>query len=144
MSILRQDIVDAMKTRFALIATTTYHNTLSGKVFTHYAMTPPSGLIVNIKDTDEKIDDHLANVYWDRTLTVEIGIETDGTASDTTIRTLIEDIWKSIGTDRTWSGKAIDTTAVSSSIEVQHEEKRIAGASLTIEVLYRTGAWAES
>lgn len=144
MSILRQDIVDAMKTRFLTIAPTSYHNTLLGKVTIHNAIPVASGLAVNIMDTDESYGEYLAGAYWDRSLTVDIAIETDGTSSDTTVRSLMEDIIKSIGTDRTWSGKAIDTSIVSSNIEVQHEEKRITGATVTVRVLYRTGAWAES
>lgn len=143
MSILRQDIVDAMKTRFLTIATPTYHNTLSGKVFLHFGKMGQGGTVVDIRDTTEEIQE-LSNAKWDRTLTVEVGIETDGASSDTTVRQLMEDIFKSIGTDRTWSGKAIDTGIVSSNIELEHEEKRITGATITIQVLYRTGAWAES
>lgn len=144
MSILRQDIVDAMKTRFLTIATTGYHNTLSGKVHIYYGKTTSTGTLVDITDGEERYEQMAGGAVWDRRMTVTIGIKTDASTSDTVARQLIEDIWKSIGTDVTWSGKAIDTTPVSSNIEVEHEENRIAGATITVEVLYRTGAWAES
>ncbi len=144
MSILRQDIVDAMKTRFLTIATTTYHNTLSGKVFIHYGKTTATGTLVDIRDTQERIEEHASGAVWDRRVSVDIDIQTNGAASDTTVRQLMEDILKSIGTDRTWSGKAIDTSVLSSNIEVEHEEKRISGATISVEILYRTGAFAES
>lgn len=145
MSILRQDIVDAMKTRFASITTIGgYHNTLTGKVNIYYGKTTSTGTLVDITDGEERYEQMAGGAVWDRRMAVTIGIETDASTSDTVARQLIEDIWKSIGTDVTWSGKAIDTTPVSSNIEVEHEEKRIAGATCTVEVLYRTGAWAES
>lgn len=144
MSILRQDIVDAMKTRFLTIATPTYHNALSGKVFIHYGKTTATTTLVDIRDTAESISEYVGGGYWDRRLSVDVNIQTNGAASDTTVRQLIEDILKSIGTDRTWSGKAIDTSVLSSNIEVEHEEKRISGATISVEILYRTGAFAES
>lgn len=144
MSILRQDIVDAMKTRFLTIAAPTYHNTLSGKVSIYYGKTTSTGTLVDITDGEEQYEQKAGGAVWDRRVTVTIAIKTDASTSDTVARQLIEDIWKSIGTDVTWSGKAIDTMPVSSNIEVEHEENRIAGATITVEVLYRTGAWAES
>ena len=145
MSILRQDIVDAMKTRFLTIATSGgYHNTLSGKVHIYYGKTTLSGTLVDITDGDETYEQKASGAVWDRRMTVTIAIKTDTSTSDTVARQLVADIHKSIGTDVTWGGKAIDTTPVSSSIEVEHEESRIAGATVTVEVLYRTGAWAES
>ncbi len=144
MSILRQDIVDAMKTRFLTITTPSYHNTLASKVFIHNGKTTSTTTLVDIRDGAERIEEHAGGAVWDRRLAVDVDIQTNGTASDTTVRQLIEDILKSTGTDRTWGGKAIDTTVLSANIEVEHEEKRISGATITLEILYRTGAWAES
>lgn len=145
MSIKRETIVQAMKTRFAAITTTGgYHNTLTSKVTIHSRVPVQSGTAVDIRDLDEALEGDLNGIYWDRRLTVEVGLVCDTSTSDTVLRSLLEDLWKSVGTDVTWSGNAVDTRPVTSEIEVDHEERRIAGGKITLEILYRTSAWAES
>ncbi len=143
MAVKRETLVQAIKTRFAGIsAATGYHNTLTGHVEIWDARAADS-LRVNIKDGDEEIVSDLASRYWDRRLTVDLEINCDGSTSDTAMRALIEDLWKSIGSDLAWSGSATDTKAISSKIQTDHEENRITGARLQIEILYRTDAWSE-
>lgn len=143
MSVRRQDIVTAITTRFAAIATPTYHNTLSGKVFSFFGKTAVPETIVDVRDVSETVEE-LSNSVWDRRMTIEIHVEVTGGTSEVSGRELIEDIYKAIGTDRTWSGYAADTVAISDELETDQEERRVTGAKVTIEILYRTSAWAES
>ena len=144
MSVLRETIVDAIVARLYAVATPTYHNTLTGKVFGFFGKTSAaSEIVVDVQDRSETIQE-LSGAKWDRRMAVEIHVQYPGTTSDTSCRELIEDVYKAIGTDRTWSGNAIDTAAVSDEMETEQEERRVTGARIVIEVLYRTGAWAES
>jgi len=145
MSVLRTTIVDAIVARLnALTTTGGYHNTLSGKVFGFFGKTADaSEIVLDVRDVSESIQE-LSNAKWDRRMVVEIHLQATGSTSAASCRELIEDVYKSVGTDRTWSGNAIDTVAVSDEIETEQEERRVTGAKIILEVLYRTSSWAES
>lgn len=144
MSVLRQDIVSAIKSRFAALTTGGgYHNTLTGKVFLFFGRTAEAETLIDVRDTTQRIED-LSGTKWNRTMSVSINITVVGGTSDELGRALIEDMYHAIGTDRTWGGLAIETVALGDSLDVEQEEKRVTGATVNIEILYRTGAWAET
>lgn len=93
---------------------------------------------------EEPITETLINGIWGRTLAIDISVQADGSTSGTTVSQIVEDIYKAIGTDIQWSGNAINTRPVRTIWEVDQNEKRITGATITVEIDYRTGAWAES
>jgi hypothetical protein len=146
MSIRRQDIVDAVKTRMELIQGSPYHTTIGTNVYVWHP-TPVHGNrlpCIIIRDLSDTL---LAqNIYdnWDHRLTVAISVMAKGTTSDETVREMIADVLTAIGTDHTWGSKAVLTDFVGDEMLVDQEEDRISGATITIEIQYRTGIWAES
>jgi hypothetical protein len=143
-SIKRDDIVGAVQTRLAAITTTGgYHTTLTGKVST-WQPTPMASWGVVLLPSREDVVEQVTSDFWLRKLTLQIVIQVDGSTSATTVSQIIEDIYKAIGTGIQWSGSAINTTPIGFEMEVDQNEKRITGATITVEIDYRTGAWAES
>jgi hypothetical protein len=141
----RQSIMEALDTRLKLIKTTGGYKTSAG---------------TNVFDwldrdlADSELD---AIIYRDRTNqisaegfklsgnTVRVEIEARTKQSTTTaeqIREIIEDIYKAIGADETWGGLAIETNPISEEIDIQHVDKIMASATITIEVLYMTAKWS--
>jgi hypothetical protein len=144
MSIRRDDIVSAVQARLAAITTTDgYHTTFSGHVST-WQPTPTELWSVVILPTTEDVIGQLTGDFWSRRLTLQIVVVYPGSTSATSVSQIVEDIYKAIGSDIKWSGYAINTNPIGCAWEVQQDEKRITGATITVEIDYRTGSWAES
>lgn len=144
MAIKRDTIVSAMQTRLAACTVAGgYHTTLTNRVAT-WQPAPAGSWGVVLLPKEEPITETLINGIWGRTLAIDISVQADGSTSGTTVSQIVEDIYKAIGTDIQWSGNAINTRPVRTIWEVDQNEKRITGATITVEIDYRTGAWAES
>jgi len=144
MAIKRDTIVTAVQTRLAACTTGGgYHTTLTGKVAI-WQPAPASTWGIVLIPSREDVIETLTGDYWTRKLTLLISVQVDGSTSLTSVSQIIEDIYKAIGTGIQWSGNALNTTPVGFEMEVDQNEKRITGATITVEIDYRTGAWAES
>lgn len=152
MSIIRQDIVTNIETRMkTILKSGGYHTNLGASVFVWRTVgVPASELpILIIKDSiDTKMGEGVSTPYSkdDWKLDIEIiTLASDGNASDTALRQAVADIYKAIGTDDTWSGKASSTFLESDEIGlIKQEDKTVIGAVVKFYVQYRTSKYAES
>lgn len=153
MSIKRQTIIDAVKTRMQSISTANGYYTDVVSVDTWKTSEYESTLAnndlpaINIRDLGnaprmELIKDS-AN-RWYRDLAIDIRAIVNGSLTDSDIRKLIADVEKAIGTDLTWSGNAIDTEWLGSELERDENEQIIMAAVVHINVYYTTTQWQES
>ena len=102
---------------------------------------------VVIFDKSNEIDSEGMNGsynIWSHTLKVTLQIVCAGSTVDTTVRKLITDIYKALGTDTTLTSTCIDVITTGNQIEIEQESKLIAGASLDIIISYRTNKYNES
>jgi hypothetical protein len=144
MAIRRDSIVAAVKARLEAVNTTGgYHTNLSGRV-TEWSPTTRATWGIALVPAREDVTEMLTGDYWRRRLTLSILIGVDGSTSAAAVSQIIEDIYKAIGTDIKWGANAINTTPVGFDMEVDQNEKRITGATITVAIDYRTGAWQES
>lgn len=144
MSIKRQQIVDAIKTRFQGITIANgYNSNLGSNVF--------EWRVTNLNNTEFP-----ACVYRDVTnirqegaigsfrwaLNIEIQLITDGGTSAAEIRKIIADVYKAIGTDSKWSGIAVTTEQPESDeMDVEQHEKKQAGALIKLSIIYDAPRW---
>ena len=104
-----------------------------------------------IRDTtSEKISETLGGSsslsYKNLTVAVQV-LVASGSTNDTEIRKGITDIYKAIGTDHTFGGKALKTDEVSDEIltdEGEGKENLIIGAEIIVDILYSTTKFSES
>ena len=150
MAIKRQQIVDAVATRLGTILTTAgYHTNLGSNVFewkgTKFEAREMPG--IDVRDTVDEIDhrsiDTPTNVDTHR-LTVMLSLAVDGSTSTDSVREMIADVYKAIGTDPTFGALAIDSWVVKDEVDTEQEELRISGVEIEIAVLYRTSLFQES
>ena len=136
----RQQIVTAIDARLKTIRVVNGYETNAGNNVYEWrssAMIESElpGLIY--RDTQET--EALSIGYQVHTLTIEIEGYVVGNAAPANLRKLIADVIKAIGVDSLWSALAEDTRSVEETIQVEQEERRIAGTRIKIEVDYRTG-----
>ena len=140
----RQQIVDAIDARLKTITTANGYNTDAGNnVFEwrSYPLDENSELPALVYRDTEEIESLAVGGYQLHTLTIEIEGYVVGANAARDLRALIADVIKAIGTDLTWGGLAEDTRPVEESIEIDQEERKIAGAVIRIEIDYRTQAF---
>ncbi len=152
MALKRQVIVDAIQDRMQLInGAGSYYLNVSSNVYVQRDAPFESWNDreipgINIVDADETLTNELlngeSNLWW-QTMDVAIQLVSNGALADANIRKGIIDIKKAIGLDLTWSGNAIDTKWVSTTIAKDQEEQRILSATVNIQVMYQTVQWAE-
>jgi hypothetical protein len=148
----RQQIVDAVKARFAQIraeneyapgqnyqtdigvSQTEHHPTKKGKdeLPAH-----------DIRDQDEepKVENRNAGRY-ERSLRIQIVaeiVETDATA--TNARKALEDMICAVGMDPTWGHLAFYTIPVDEDVMVDEDGGRIGAANITFDVIYSRAPW---
>lgn len=144
----RQKIMDALSTRMATILTTGgYYTNIGAKVSTWRAKPYATAELpaINIRDLKETIEAREQPMaYHYRSLDVELQVVCNSATSDTTVRQMITDVEKAIGTDPTFGGLAIDTEALGDEINVKQEENLISGATISIQILYRTLRFQEA
>jgi hypothetical protein len=77
-------------------------------------------------------------------LTVQIELATSGSTSMSAIRQMVGDVYHAISVDDTWGGLAIQTTDLGNEIATEKEELQVVGATIQIQVLYRTSKFLEA
>jgi len=142
---IRQQIIDAIDTRFKAIKTTGgYKTNIGNNVFDwlkrDLAITELPALIY--KDKSSEIYTDTLELYNNK-ITLEIELKAEaGSGTAESIREMIEDVYKAIGSDDTWSGLAIDTEPTSEEMEMEHADKIIGTATIIVEIEYQKEKWS--
>jgi hypothetical protein len=158
MTIKRQDIMDAVKTRAQGILTTSgYHTNLGSNVLTGRprqimadgsmgpSMVDPSECpcIVLRDPTDELRASTLKRHAHRLTAEAEIRCE-EGSTTDTEMRQMIADFYKAVGVDPKWGGLAVSTEPGSDESVLLQGEKIIGAALIRFFINFETDPWSES
>jgi hypothetical protein len=159
MSILRQDIMDAVKTRMqGILIASNYHTNIGSNVITgRPRLIGPDGSIgsavveaselpcVLVRDPLDEISNITVGGKQQHQLNVEFEIRCEGGSdTDEDIRQAIADVYAAIGTDTRWSNLATNTTPVSDESTILQGDKIIGAALIRINIAFITGPWAES
>lgn len=141
---IRQQIIDKIDARFKAIKTSgSYKTNIGRNVFDwlkrDLSTTELPALIY--KDKEVEISTDTLELYNNKIiLEVELKAEA-GTGTAESIREMIEDVYKAIGTDDTWSGLAIDSQPISEEMDIEHADKIIGTALVIIEIEYQREKW---
>lgn len=150
MSIKRQDIVDAIRTRLETVTTSGgYHTDLGNNVYV-WRRAPfqdhelPA---VNILDREtilqrESYKGSLALATY--ALKIEIMVIAAGEIPAEDIREMAADIYKAFGSDDTFGGLAIMTNPTGDEMYLEHEGEIVADAVLRFDIIYRTNRYQET
>lgn len=151
MAIKRQTIVDAIVTRLQLILVASGYYTNAGSNVFKWLVSGvdqsqlPALIVRDVQDDIDSQEFLGAADQWTRSLMVEIeALAGPSSTTDTTVRQLVVDVYKALGGATTLSGNAIDIVGVGDSMVVTQDGRQIAGAKITVRVIYRTTRFAES
>lgn len=140
---VRQQIVDAIKTRLQQILLGNGYQTDVGKhVFRHEPMMIDDDDLPALIYRATTGDSRAVTGYHMHTLELEIVAVMDGRASDDTVREIMADVLKAIGTDPTWGGLAINTTPRGNDIQTDPANGKITASVQRFAIAYRTAEWA--
>lgn len=89
------------------------------------------------RETDRTVEATIGE--HEHTLTVEIQLVATGASAPQTLRKMIADVVKMVGVNLTWNGLAEDTKPPVETVSSERDKSRVAGATLTFDVIYRTG-----
>lgn len=143
----RQQIITKIDARLKLILTASGYLTNAGQSvydWLHRSVAAPSLLALVYRDSQENSEASTAGAigYHRHQLNMEVEIlVANGSTTMETMRKVLADIVTVIGTDPRWSGLAESTLPGSNRIEVDQENKIVAGALFTFTVVYSTKAW---
>lgn len=150
MPIRRQQILDAMITRFQAILVSGGYRTNAGSHCSTWYHDPNTTYdeselpFINLRDMEDNMQPVSVNDRRMHTMDIEIHTAANGANNDSETRKQIYDIYQAIGVDPTWGALAMDTFLVKDSISVEHAEKIIAEAVVTVQVRYFTTLWGDS
>ena len=143
MAIKKENIISAVLTRLATITTANGYNSNAGNNVDEsrdikYKTFPA----INVEEGSDTIVDVSNSLYHTRLLELNIEVIDNGTLAPSELRKAEADVFKCVGVDETWSGYAIQTFPgdVNPSYS-QHEENKIIGKTITINIQYRITAW---
>lgn len=95
---------------------------------------------MDVRDVNESTE--VRGSLHQNTLSIEIETKVSGTASATTMRDIIADVVKAIGTDPSFSGLAQNIVPVqNATVELDQKDKRIASVLQSFDILYLTTAF---
>lgn len=136
---IRQKIVDAVNSRLETILTSNgYETDVGNSVHEWRSRGFAEKELPAIAYYDGGEVQEYSHSYQKRTLTIKIHIFASGNDSPKKIRKMMADVEKVIGTDVTWGDLADQTKPIHCDMEVELEDKRVAGALLIYEIFYQT------
>jgi hypothetical protein len=148
---VRSSIVAALETRMKTIKVSSGYATDFGNFVATWKSIPAQfeSKLLNIRDTADDFSTEFLNGpfnYQTHFLTVEIDlIASDvGATVETYLRSGISDVYKAMGSgagDTLGVSGVIMTDPISDLFEVSQEERRAAGARITLKIQYRTKKW---
>ncbi|MFA6148662.1 MAG: hypothetical protein WC899_10690 [bacterium] len=137
----RQEIVDAIRARVALIRTANGYDTdLGAHVFEWKVTAFSEGELPGLcfRDTEQTVAELTGGVR-NASLTVEFILgAAAGTATPSIVRQGIGDVVRAIDSDPTWGGLAWDTAIQSDEMFMDHDGKLTGLAKVTAIVKYQT------
>jgi hypothetical protein len=145
----RTDIITALETRLKTIKTTAGYQTNVGNtvsVWRGNSFNPSELPALNIKyaaEPDQIDSEGLSGPknVWNRSLPVGITAVVKGGTAIADVEKIIADVWKAIGTDNSFGGKAMYTNPESDTIIEEQEERLITGAIMLMKIEYRTNIY---
>lgn len=141
---IRQQIINEIATRFALIRSTSSYQTDIGARVTQWNVNPIDERTlhgVDIMDVEEDTTDQVTR-HQDHTLTIWAVIHAkQGADTAAYLRNAIADIWTAIGTDRRWSTLARDTLPIKSEMLFNQAGQLNGAARIQFKVIYRTATY---
>jgi cobyric acid synthase len=151
MASVRQSIIDAIKTRFESILISGGYQTNIGQKVTEwqaYDSNDRNLECIEFRDTSAKItdpdeEDDNAEAWHYKNLTLQVFVQTAGTTASATVRKMIADVLKAVGTDVTWGGYAIDTALEGDETMIDQETKKIGVSLVTLSIHYKTVKWQD-
>ncbi len=139
---IRQQIVDELINRFSQISIANGYNTDIKKVkewdIGNFDTEDLPAIIIRDQSST---DIQLTNIEHQHILRISIIALVKSSTAVADIRKFLQDIYKAISIDDTWSGLAEYTKPSGNQIIVQYEDVKAAGVEINIEVSYVTNAW---
>jgi hypothetical protein len=141
---LRQSIVSAVVTRMGLINGSSPYETAAGSNVSEWRSD------ADLYDRDNElpaIGVHDSSDDWEAESFSSVAPEFKHTlrvqlrclaTTPAIIRKVVGDVHTAINTDRTWGGLAVQTMPISDRLIVDEAERKVMGAIVEIEILYRT------
>jgi len=140
---IRQQIIDAVETRLKTIKVANGYETdigLNVNVWHVTDLQEPELPAIDIRDTSESIEVRGGNHIC--TLTIEIEAKVSGASSGVSMRDILADIIKAVGTDPSFSGLVQETKPLQNdSFGFGKQDKTIASILMTFEMRYLVKAF---
>lgn len=147
MAVKRDTLILAVQTRLKTITVANGYYTDVGTKVGIWRVTPydvnelPA---ISIQDFRDELLMEFMPTKCDWGLNVRIAcIANPAQLADGTVRKMITDVYKAIGTDHTFGGLAIKTDLETDEIELQQTEHRLGVGTINIVIHYRTNKFAE-
>jgi hypothetical protein len=140
---IRQQIVEAIDTRFKTILTTGgYETNIGQNVHWFRGRLDPAGLPA-IVCRDHQTQEWATAGAWTRTLTIEMELYLAPTATpDTIMRSALADIEVAVGSDDTWGGLAETTHLFEGERpQIDDYETIIVASGIFLAIEYTTAPW---
>lgn len=141
---IRQQIIDAIDTRLKTILVVNGYKTNAGQHVYEWRETPlDESLLPAIVYRDVNCDNSFmaTGVHFHK-MNMEIEVVcAAGTTTPAGAREIIADVVKAIGTDIEWGNLAINTYPGIDEMQVEQNDKKIAGILMRFEIHFRTKEW---
>lgn len=95
---------------------------------------------MDIRDVQSVDQPQSPSIHTHR-LTFEVRLVAASASSTDTVRKMIGDVYKAIGTDMKWGGLAVWTDWEQHKMQVNQLSRRVSGALVQFSVVYRTNAF---
>lgn len=140
----RQMIVNAVGRRLnTILAAAGYKTDLGSSIFLWRPMPFEEAELpaANYRDVagSPEPDGPIGQFRWG--LDIDIQIVASGSSSPQSMRDLIQDVYRAIGTDTRWGGLAVYTGQPSDEITVDQQDKFFTGAALKLRIIYDSPLW---
>ncbi|MCP3177305.1 hypothetical protein MJO47_09360 [Desulfuromonas sp. KJ2020] len=139
----RQQIVDALDARLKSITMANGYSTDIGKKVSAWRSAPlaeSEPFVLIYRDTECPKEAPEAGRHR-HSLQIEMTILVRSSTSPGTVRAMIGDVVKAIGTDPRLGGLALWAALVADSLAVERETRTLAGADLSWQITYSTPLW---
>lgn len=145
MPTIRQQIIDAIQTRFEGITVVNGYNSDMGLHISQWKATPLNAddfPALEYRDIACNRVDGAPIGFFRWALNMEIEIVTaSGATTITDVREMLADVYKAIGTDETWGALAQWTEQPSDAVIIEQQDKIIGGAKILFNIVYDAPKW---
>ncbi len=148
---VRQNIITSVKSTFQNITILNGYNTDFGQKlyeWKHVDVASADMDCIILRDNQclfvdpEEPDDNVQNRQWKK-LTLQVIVVTSGKTSSETLRRVVADIYKAIGTNPTWDGNAVRTEVDGDEMELDQLNKIFGATIITVNITYVTEKWGD-